>query len=176
MRAPSVVMTPTEALSVPGNLPPQWEDPGLQKVWLAAQRREWQSLAIMAVSESVQTLPIAQTLAQIAWCYRGQPACAFDLRDVSLRLADYQIREVHELVASGTRVLVALRSAAENPTAVLVAREADAVVLCIALGESELVAAASAIADIGRERILGTIVIHGAARKKSRPTRTVVHV
>jgi len=147
--------------------PKLWEDVKLQKLWLATQRREWKSLAIMPASKSVETLPIAETLAQIAWCYRGQPSCVFDFRDLSLRLAEYQIREANAQADAGARVLIALRSASENPTALLVAREMDAVVLCIALGETEFKAAESTIAEIGRSRVLGTILVHGKASKKA---------
>jgi hypothetical protein len=162
--APAVV-APSSALALPSDQPRYWEDVRLQKLWLALQRREWRSLAVMATGTSLQTLPVAEMLAQIAWCYRGQPSCVFDLRDVSLRLADYQIREVHQQADAGARVLIALRSAAENPTAVLIAREADAVVLCVQLGTTQVKAAEQAIADVGRERVLGTIIVRPDPKK-----------
>ena len=164
--APVPEVVQSDALALRPEAPKVWEDVRLQRLWLATQRREWQSLAILPASKSVETLPIAETLAQIAWCYRGQPACVFDLRDLSLRLAEYQIREIRSQAEAGARVLVALRSLAENPTALLVAKETDAVVLCIALGETEIKAAERVIADIGRSRVLGTILVR--ARKKGR--------
>jgi hypothetical protein len=145
--------------------PRYWEDVRLQKLWLATQRRAWQSMAVVAASSSVQTLPIAEMLAQIAWCYRGQPSCVFDLRDVSLRLAEYQVREAQAQADSGVRVLVALRSVAENPTTLLIAREMDAVVLCIELGTTEFKAAEHALSEIGRERVLGTILVRPSSKK-----------
>jgi hypothetical protein len=157
----------TRALALLPDPPGPWQDARLQRLWLATQSREWQSLAIMAASESVETLPIAETLAQIAWCYQGQPTCAYDLRDLSLRLADHQIQEVRAQAGYGTRVLVALRSPAENPTALLVARETDAVLLCIAVDGTEIRTVERAIDDIGRERILGTILIHRRAGKRA---------
>jgi hypothetical protein len=160
------VVAPSQALALPPEQPKYWEDVRLQKLWLATQRRDWRSLAVMAASKNVETLPIAEMLAQIAWCYRGQPSCVFDLRDLSLRLAEYQVREAQAQVEAGARVLVALRSIAENPTALLIAREMDAVVLCIQLGKTELKAAAQAIAEIGRDRVLGTILVRGASNKK----------
>jgi hypothetical protein len=143
-----------------------WEDVHLQKLWLATQRREWRSLAVMAASDGVDTFPVAEMLAQIAWCYRGQPSCVFDLRDLGLRLADYQLREVRAQMAAGVRVLIALRSASENPTAIPVARQADATVLCIALGKSDFKSARETITEVGRERVLGSILV-----KHQRPTK-----
>jgi hypothetical protein len=163
---PSPGPGPSQALAFPLEQPKVWEDVKLQKLWLATQKREWRSLAILPTSKSIETLPIAETLAQIAWCYRGQPSCVFDLRDLSLRLAEYQIREANAQADSGARVLIALRSPSENPTALLVAREMDAVVLCIALGETELKTAESAIAEVGRPRVLGSILVRGKGTGK----------
>ncbi len=147
-----------------------WEDVRLQRLWLATQRRAWKSLAVLAASEGVETLPIAEMLAHVAWAYRGQPSCVFDLRDLGLRLADYQMREVKEQVEAGTRVLIALRSTNENPTAIPVARQADAVVLCIGMGETRFKAAEKAIAEVGRDRVLGAIIVRGNERRKETPT------
>jgi hypothetical protein len=161
-------MAPSTALAVRMEQPRYWEDLRLQKLWLATQRRTWQSLAVVAASESVQTLPIAEMLAQIAWCYRGQPSCVFDLRDVSLRLAEYQVREAQAQADSGARVLVALRSVAENPTTLLIARAMDAVVFCVELGTTQFKAADHALDEIGRERVLGSIIVRPQNKKKKK--------
>jgi hypothetical protein len=142
-----------------------WDDVPLQKLWLATQRREWRCLAVLAASSGVDTLPIAQLLAHAAWAYRGQPSCVFDLRELGLRLAAYQMREVRAQVDAGASVLIALRSTSENPTAVAVARQADAVVLCIGMGETRLKSAERTIAEVGRENVLGSIVVRGHDRK-----------
>ena len=146
--------------------PHVWDDVPLQKLWLATQRREWRSLAVLAASSGVDTLPIAELLAHAAWAYRGQPSCVFDLRDLGLRLAAYQMREVKAQIEAGASVLIALRSTSENPTAVAVARQADAVVLCIGMGETRFRSAERTIADVGRNHVLGSIVVRRHARTK----------
>jgi hypothetical protein len=140
-----------------------WDDLPLQKLWLATQRREWRSLAVVAASSGVDTLPIAELLAQAAWAYRGQPSCVFDLRDLSLRLAGHQMHEVRAQIEAGASALIALRATSENPTAVPVARQADAVILCIGMGETRLKSAERTINEVGRERVLGSIVVRGGA-------------
>jgi hypothetical protein len=142
-----------------------WDDVPLQKLWLATQRREWRSLAVLAASSGVDTLPIAQLLAHAAWAYRGQPSCVFDLRELGLRLAAYQMREVRSQIEAGASVLIALRSTSENPTAVAVARQADAIVLCIGMGETRFKSAERTIAEVGRENVLGSIVVRRQDRK-----------
>jgi hypothetical protein len=158
---------PSTALTFPlQGTAPVWEDVRLQKLWLATQRREWRSLAILAASKGVDTLPIAELLAHVAWAYRGQPSCVFDLRDLGLRLADYQMREVKAQVDGGASVLIALRSTSENPTAVPLARQADAVVLCIGMGETRLKSAERTIAEVGRDRVLGSIIVRAKQPQK----------
>ena len=55
-------------------------------------------------------------------------------------------------------MVIALRSIFENPTAVGVARSADATLLCVDLGAAQLKLAEQTIAEIGRDRVLGAIV------------------
>jgi hypothetical protein len=140
-----------------------WDDIRLQKLWLAAQRREWRSLAVIGAGKAIDTLPLAELLAQLAWRYRGEPSAVFDLRDLSMRLADYHVREVRSQVDSGRRVIIALRSIFDNPTAGLIAREADAVVVCVGLGRTKLKETDLTIQEIGRERVLGAIIVRRRA-------------
>jgi len=158
---------PSAALVVAAPPTPNvWEDARLQKLWLATQRREWRSLAVIGAGEGVETLKVSEMLAQIAWAYRGQPSCVFDLRDLSLRLADYQMREVQTQVEAGVRALLALRSTSENPTAIPLARLADGVVLCIDLAKTRFDEAERTIGEIGRDRVLGAIVVRGREGEK----------
>jgi hypothetical protein len=159
------------ALLAPGTLAPSaWDDVRLQRLWLAAERRGWRSLAIVSASDSTDTLPIAALFAQLSWRYRGQPSVVCDLRDLSMRLVDYHIREVREQADTGARVVIALRSIFENPTSAPVAREADAVVVCVDLGKTTFRAAEQTIKEIGRERILGSILL-GANRANGAPPK-----
>jgi hypothetical protein len=146
------------------------DDVRLQKLWLATQRRQWSSLAVVPANRSTDTLPVAEMLARIAWWYRGQPSCVFDLRDVSLRLVEYQIAEVQAQIEGGSRVFIALRSIFDNPTAIPIGRQADAVILCTVLGRTDLRAAQKTIDQLGRERVLGSIVL------RNDPTSKQVHV
>jgi hypothetical protein len=75
-----------------------------------------------------------------------------------MRLIDYQAAEIRAQVASGTRLIVALRSIFENPTASSIAKHADGVLLCVALGETSLREAEETIDAVGRERVIGSIV------------------
>ncbi len=136
-----------------------WEDIRLQKLWLALQRKPWRTLAVLAANEPSDTTAIAEVLAQIAWCYRGEPTTVLDLRDLSLRLAEYQMHEAQAQAESGVRVLIGLRSITENPASALIARETDAALLCVELGQTHLKSALQTVEEVGRDRILGTLLV-----------------
>ena len=155
------------ALAVrPPGTPPVVDDVQLQQLWVAIQRRPWNSLAILAAGKGVSTIEFANVLAKVAWFYRGQPTCVFDLRDLSLRLVEHELQEIAIQVEQGELVFVALRSLDENPTARPIARAADAAILCVKLGETRMTAAERAIAEIGRERFLGSVVLAPPKRRR----------
>jgi hypothetical protein len=147
----ALVVRPPDALGV--------DEKKLQELWIATQKREWRSLALLGAGEGIPTLATANLLARISWSYSGTPSAVFDLRDVSLRLLEHQLQNVQLQVQNGERVFIALRSIAENPTAIALARAADAVLLCVSLGKTKVKLAKKTVQDVGRERFLGSIVV-----------------
>jgi hypothetical protein len=141
------------------NAPNPWDDVGLQRLWLGVERREWRSLAIIGASPGMETIHLAELFAQLAWRYRGQPSTVCDLRELSMRLIDYQVREMHAQLDEGLRLVVALKSIFDNPTATPIAKQTDAVLVCIALGETNFKAAEETLAAVGRERVIGSILL-----------------
>ena len=153
------------ALAVrPPGVPSVWDDVQLQHLWLAMQQRSWRSVAIVGASKGVSTIETANVLAKMAWWYSGAPSGVFDLRDLSLRLLEHQLRGLADQYTHGTRIFMALRSTFENPTAVPLARAADAAILCVELGTTDTKSAERTVNTIGRERFLGTIIIGGAQK------------
>jgi len=150
--------------------PNAMDDVASQLLWLATQKRPWRSLAVVAASRGVPTIEVANTFAKLAWWYRGQPSSVADFRDLSLRLADYQLRDLGaQLQNEPVTVVIALRSIYENPTVVPVARTVEAAVLCVRLGDTKAAAARQTVEAIGRDKFLGTIVVRGynAAESKN---------
>jgi hypothetical protein len=147
-----------------------WDDVRLQKLWLGVDRKDWRSLAVLGTSRSLETFEVAGLIAQLAWRYRGQPSSVFDLRDLSMRLLDYEVQEMRAQMEAGMRLVVPLRSIFENPTAGPIAKQTDAVLLCVALGETNFKSADETIAAVGRDRVIGAIVLRPRNTKKPRPT------
>jgi hypothetical protein len=139
-----------EALVLPQKVAPLADDPKTQQLWIALQQRSWRSLAVVAASKGIGTLKVANDLAKIAWWYTGQPTCVFDMRDLSLRLLDHQLRDMGGQLKGGERVFIALRSSGENPTAVPLARAADLAVLCVRLGATDAKSAEKTLEAVGR--------------------------
>lgn len=136
-----------------------------QKLWLAIQRRKWRSLAVLSTDRGIDTLRVAELLAKLAWWYRGQTSSVFDLRDLTMRLVEYHQQEVQIQADTGSFVVMALRSSLENPTAIPMARSADAVALCIDLGKTALSVAEQTLKDVGADRVLGAIVVRSSGRR-----------
>jgi hypothetical protein len=165
--APSDPPPPSSNLALRGATAPHpSDDVRFQQLWLATQQRPWRSLALLAGSRGVATLDAADLLAKIAWWYSGEPTSVFDLRDLSVRLVEHQLRELEQQVAAGDRVFVALRSTLENPSAVRVARACDAVALLVELGETEMKSAEATVNAVGRDRFLGTILLPTGAASR----------
>jgi hypothetical protein len=147
--------------------PRAMDDIGSQLLWLATQRRTWRSLAVVGASEGVPTIEIANMFAKLAWWYRGQASSVADFRDLSLRLVDYQLRDVAaQLERESITIVIALRSIFENPTVVPVASVADAAILCVKLGATKIKHARRTVETIGRDRFIGTIVLRDGAGGK----------
>lgn len=149
---------------------PAMDDLSSQLLWLATQKRAWRSLAVVGASEGAPTIEVANMLARLAWWYRREPSSVADFRDLSLRLVEYQLGDVASQLERGPgTVVIALRSIAENPTVVPVARTVDAAVLCIRLGVTKIASSRKTVEAIGRDKFLGTLVVGGEDKASKTP-------
>ncbi len=149
----------SEALVVQPTKGPLADDVQMQRLWLSLQLRPWRSLVLVGASKGVGTLGAANQLAKIAWWYTGQPTAVFDMRDLSLRLLEHQLREMASEVQGAERVFIAVRSTAENPTAAPLARAADCAALCVELGRTDARSAQKTLDEIGRSHFIGTLLV-----------------
>jgi hypothetical protein len=152
------------ATRTPG-VPSVGDDVQTQHLWLQLQQRNWRSLAIVPGAKGMDTLPTADSLAKIAWWYTGQPACVLDMRDLTLRLLEHQIRDLAAQLQGGERVLIALRAIDENPTCIPLAMAADAAILCIELGSTDVRSAQRTLSAVGRAKFLGAVLVPRATAK-----------
>jgi len=134
-------------------------DVQLQKLWISLQRKAWRVLAIVPATREISSLAAANVLAEVAWRYRGDPTSVLDLREVGLRLVEYQTKEITAQIEQGNSVILALSSVSQNASAISLARFADAAVLLVRYGETSVEAAEQSIAEIGADKFCGTLVV-----------------
>ncbi len=135
------------------------EEIDLQKLWIATTRKTWRTLAIVPAAPNLSALNVANQLAEIAWQYSGKATTVLDLRDVRLRLLDYQLKEIESHVELGENVILALEAVTKNPTTIPIASKADAAILLVCLGDTEAKSAQKAIEEIGPEKFIGSILV-----------------
>jgi len=138
-------------------------EPTWQRAWLELEAMAWRSLALIPTDEG-SSIDVVHGLATVAWQQRGHSVVVADIRTISLPALSAVRDELRHRIASGERVLIASRSLRENPVAATIAREADGVVLCIAMGKTRSKTVTRAIEEIGKNRIIGTISLKSGGR------------
>lgn len=125
-----------------------------EKIWLATQRRPWRSLAVIPAGPGAFTLGVARALAEVGSRHLGLPMRVTDATGVNLSRLEAFLSELR-----ARRGLLALGPVLERPASLALARAADAVLLCLVLGESSISGARETIDEVGRERFLGSVLL-----------------
>jgi hypothetical protein len=184
----SVVMPAKQKVSVragaKGGLPSR----ELQELWFATRRCEWQSLVVVPASPGSSALQIAQPLGEVGSAIRMSPvqvvnAEGMDLDRIAMLVMDISGEVQAEVKGSvwtsgsagaspggwdvpGGRAtpqrratIIAIEAVAENPLILPLALAADAVLLCVELGWTRLDDARHTVELIGRDRIIGSVLM-----------------
>jgi hypothetical protein len=138
-----------------------WNRADLQRIWLGTQRRTWRTLAIVPVGEGTSSYHLAWLITTLG-IHNGESVCLADVRDIHLDRARAILESASELANRGNRVIFATRSITENLATIPVARAAEGVILCVSMGSTLLDRVQETIDQIGKERLLGSMLIHDA--------------
>ena len=130
----------------------------LQHVWLAAQRRPWASLALIPIGVEAPAKRLAAALAAIGEPYLGAAVVVHDATAVSLATLQAELGAMTARAGRAGRAIVALPPLLGCPAGLALARAADAVIVCVALGSSAIAEAEQILDEVGRERVLGSVV------------------
>ena len=125
-----------------------------EKIWLAVQRRPWRSLAVIPVGPGAFTPRVAGALAEVGSRHLGLPVRVTDATGLTLSRLETFLGEFR-----ARRGIIALGPVLESPASLALARAADAVVLCLVLGESSISAAEQTVEEVGRPRFLGSVLL-----------------
>lgn len=127
-----------------------------ERLWLAIQRTSWMSIALVPIGPGIETPRLAAALAEIGRLHLGAKILVHDATKVSIATLQAALSE---LIDCEDRAIVALSPLTESPAGVELARAADAVVLCVALGESGIAEAKRILTDVGVEHVLGAVIV-----------------
>jgi hypothetical protein len=142
----------------------------LQELWFATLRRPWNSLALIPADAGRSCMEIAKALAEVGGMLRRRPAMLLsgenldlagtaqlvhNMQSQSTPWTDTPGRETQE----GPLVIVALESVITNPTGIAIALAADAALLCVELGETDLASARHTVEMVGRDRFVGCVLL-----------------
>lgn len=134
-----------------------------ERLWLATRRRDWTSLALIPIGDDVFTAHLAAALAEVGRRHNGTAVTVIDATGVTFSDLEAELGKLAARAGCAERAILALPRLLRSPAGVALAQAADAVILCVALGSSAIAEAEQILDEVGRERVLGSVVVH---RKK----------
>jgi hypothetical protein len=139
----------------------------LQELWFATLRGEWASLAVIPAHAGGSAYEIARALAEAGSRHRGTPvrlvkADVNDLAQTAQFVDSLSRKSGGSSTKRGGEIIIAVDPVVENPLGIAIAFAADAVLVTIELGVTDLASARKTIEMVGRERLLGCVVIDRA--------------
>jgi hypothetical protein len=157
----------------------------LQELWFATRRRDWKSLVVVPAAPGLSAFPIAKALGEIGGIIRMSPvqvvnAEGLDLPSIAMLVQEFSNEPRHSgsVWTSGApgnngpqgaepfsnnkqerAFIVAIEPVVTNPLALPLALAADAVLICLELGVTQLAAAQHTIHLVGRDRLVGSVLL-----------------
>jgi hypothetical protein len=136
----------------------------VQALWFACLRFEWNVLVLVPATPGASCLELARALADVGGSLRSSRPKAVSADGLDLGDVAQLVMEMSEPLAPGvepTKTIIALDSVIQNPFSIAVALAADAAIICLHMGVTELSAANSTIEMIGREKFIGSVLLEG---------------
>ncbi|MFO0756276.1 MAG: hypothetical protein U0359_07275 [Byssovorax sp.] len=130
-----------------------------QRLWLAAQKTPWSSLVLLPIGEGVPAAALSTKLAKVGEEHLGGTVVALDSTNVTLSTLKDELSAFAERARCAGRAIVAVPPLPRSPAGLTLAQAADAVILCVGLGESEIAEAQQILEGLDRSRVLGAIVL-----------------
>jgi hypothetical protein len=141
----------------------------LQQLWFATLSRPWSSLIVVPAHPGMSALFVARALAEVGGLHRSSPIRVISAEGIDMGGASRLIIEMTSTVAQGGLVIVAIDSVVTNPTGIPVSLAADAVLMCVALGDSDFKSARRTVELIGKDRFLGSVTFQATGKASAPP-------
>ena len=130
-----------------------------QRIWFATRQQEWTSLALVPAAAGIDVRLAAELLATTGTHHGERQVEVLNATGVQLRDVQQTIDSIAAVTARGDWAIVPVDSIEENPATIAILRATSAALLLVHLGESLLGPAQKAIDMIGRDRIIGSVVL-----------------
>ena len=134
--------------------------PAVQQLWFAAQQRPWSTLAIVAAHRRDGAFALAEALVSVGRLTDSGEVDLLNGQGGGLGDVAQQLAAMTAARARGAQMVVVTDPVVISPVALPLLRDADAVVLVLTLGRSQLSAAERTLDLIGRDRVIGCALFH----------------
>jgi uncharacterized protein involved in exopolysaccharide biosynthesis len=129
-----------------------------QRLWFSTLQKPWNSLAIEPTDPTVRLGRLAEVIVEVGRQHGEKSvkfldATAAQLKDVQCVVNSVRQANQHECI------VVAVGPIAENPAAPHIVRTTNSVLLVSRLGASALSAVRDTVTEVGRDRVLGSILL-----------------
>jgi hypothetical protein len=141
--------------------PPPVPDDDWQRLWFSTREHAWSSLAIIPSDGGVDVGRVAEALVATGRLHGERQVSLLNAKGTQLGDVHRLIDELGVMTGRGDWVIVPVDAIEVNPSSVPIAQATSASLLVVRLGESMLTSARNAIEVVGRERLLGSIVVGG---------------
>jgi hypothetical protein len=138
------------------------ESSDVQQLWLTLLRRPWRSIAVVPTDSHASARSVTASLLELSVLHDLEALRVFEGAGLALPQTVHLREEIAAAVTAGTRAVVGLGSFSTALEGVAVARATDAVLLVLRLGASTLGGVRETIEIVGRERVVGTVVLDGS--------------
>lgn len=135
----------------------------LARLWFAALKTEWSSLAVLPAHANGSASAVAKGLAKVAAQHRDNAIKLITAQGADLAATSRVIIDLTQHVAHGGVAIVVLDSVLSNPAGIPIAMATDAALLCVELGVTDVSAAQKTVEIIGASRFLGAVT-HSSPR------------
>lgn len=129
------------------------------RIWFSLVRQPWSVLAVVPAHAGLSSAAAARALAEVGREYQTEPVEVADAEGMAAAGVRALLGSLAERSGSGGRILIAVRCPLDDPAAIPLARAADAAVLLVRLGRTNLRDAREVMEAIGAESFAGSVIV-----------------
>jgi hypothetical protein len=131
----------------------------IQRLWFATQGKPWSVMAVVPSLAGASAARVAEALAHVGTQARGRKVRFLNAQDADLPKAAATIEEAVASSQDYCATIVAVGDPVTSPAAIPIGIAADALLLCVELGETRLRSAKETVDCFGHGRFLGAVAI-----------------